>query len=177
MCAPALIPVLAGAAGYGGAAAAGITGAQLAFATVAAAAAGASAGAEMQAAEKQENLAEQQQTVLNAEAENVRIEGSTQAAQALTEAEKIAARNRAKFAAGGISTQTGTALQVGEEVAQVGALEQLTILNNANRQAYGLEAEGQNIMEQAKARKSSAKTRAFTTVLTAPLAAYGGFGA
>ena len=57
MCAPMLIPVLAGAAGYGGAVAAGVTGAQLAFATAAAVASGVSAGASMQSAIYNENLA------------------------------------------------------------------------------------------------------------------------
>jgi hypothetical protein len=168
-----LIPVLAGAAGYGAATYAGVTGAALAFSTASAVASGMAAGAEMQAAEYNENLAKEKNKQAKQEAKNVRTAGAVEAGETHQEAEKVAARNRAQLAAGGLDVGTGTAADIGEEVRAVGALESMTILNNADRQAMGLEARGQNELIAAKQRKKKAKIGAFTSVLTSAASGYG----
>lgn len=173
MCAPMLIPVLAGAAGYAGATYAGVTGAGLLFATASAAASGAAAGAEMQAAEYNENLAEAKNKVMQKEAENVRTAGAIEAGETFQETEKVAARNRAQLAASGLDVGTGTAADIGEEVRSVGALESMTILNNADRQAMGLEARGRTGVLEAKQRKKTARMKGFTTILTSAASGYG----
>ncbi len=173
MCAPALIPILAAGAGYAGAAYAGVTGAGLWMAAAAGAASGASAGAEMQAAEYNENLAKEKNKQAKQEAKNVRTAGAIEAGETHQETEKVAARNRAQLAAGGLDVGTGTAADIGEEVRAVGVLESMTILNNADRQAMGLEAQGINQLLSAKQRKKSATRKGFTTVLTSAASGYG----
>tara|TARA_R110000803_G_scaffold98863_6_gene166932 strand:- start:405 stop:959 length:555 start_codon:yes stop_codon:yes gene_type:complete len=168
-----LIPIIAAGAGYGAATYAGVTGAALAFSTATAALSGAAAGAEMQAAEYNENLAKEKNKQYKKEAENVRISGAVESGAKTQESEKIAARNRTQLAAGGLDVGTGTAADIGEEVRSVGALESMTILNNADRQAMGLEARGQNELLSAKQRKKKAKIGAFTTILTSAASGYG----
>ena len=173
MCAPMLIPLLAAGAGYAGATYAGVTGGALLFATASAAASGAAAGSEMQAAEYNENLAKEKNKQFKQEAKNVRTAGAIEAGEKTQESEKIAARNRTQLAAGGLDVGTGTAADIGEETRAIGALESMTILNNADRQAMGLESRGINELLSAKQRKKSAKRKGFTTVLTSALSGYG----
>lgn len=143
-------------------------------AALAAGAAGASAGSEYEAAKFNEKLAGQQKESLENDAKNTRTAGSQESAQALQKSQKIGARNRVEYAAGGVDINQGTPLQVGEEVASVGALEQLTIIHNADRQALGLENEGWNLLESAKAAKKKAAMKVGTTLLTSAASPYMG---
>lgn len=177
MCSPAIIPVLASAAGAGAASYAGATTAGIVAAGVMGAASGASASANIQAAEYNTEVAKEQQKQLEGEAKNVRVAGSQESARALSEAEKVAARNRASFGAMGISGTTGTAAEVQQEVAQVGALESLTILNNANREAFGMEAQGRNLVGSAKSQEKAAWNKGYSTILTSAASGFGGFAA
>lgn len=172
MCAPLAIPVLAAAAGAGGAAAAGASTTAIIAAGVMGAASGASAGAEMEAAEYNVKVAEQHQDQLETEAENVRIAGSQEAGRQQIETQKQLARGRAEAGARGISSTAGTPGQVAEDVAEVGMLEQMTILNNADRQAFGMEVQGMNEVDQAEARKKTAKTKGYTSILGAAAGGY-----
>ena len=172
MCAPALIPIMAAAAGAGGAAAVGATTGTMIAAGVMGAASGMAAGAEMQAAEYNVEVAKGRKQQLEAEATNVRIAGSQEAGMQHIETQKEMARGRAEYGARGISGTTGTAGQMGEDFAAAGMLEQMTILNNADRQAFGLEVQGKNEIEQAKARKKAARVGGFVSILGAAAGGY-----
>lgn len=178
MCSPVLLPVLTTAAGVGGATAAGASTAGLIAAGAMGLGSGIQASSALQAAEYNEALAENQQQQLEAEAKNVRIAGSQEAQAALQQSKQEAARAKVQFAGSGVSTSTGTAAQFGENVAEVGALDQATILNNAARQAFGLEVQGQNLVDKAKMDTKTAKKGAFSTLLTSGFGGYtsaGGF--
>jgi hypothetical protein len=166
MCMVEAIPLLATAAGAGGAAAAGATTAGIIAAGALGAASGMQAQAGIDAADYNKQLAENQQEQLEAESENVRISGSQEAQTARQESQKQAARARTQFASGGVSTATGTPAEFGENVAEVGALDEATILNNAARQAFGLEVQGQNLVDKAKMDLGTAKKAGTSTILT-----------
>ena len=175
MCAPLVIPALTTAVGVGGASLAGAGTAGLAMAGLAGLGQGLQVQSGISAAEYNEKLASQQQQQLEAEAKNVRIAGSQEAAKALTESERIAARNRVTFASGGVATGTGTPGQVSEDVAEIGQLEQMQIINNASRSAFGLEVQGRNLVESAKLKTSQARSKVLPTLITSGFGGYAGF--
>lgn len=172
MCGPAIIPIAAAAAGAGGAAIAGASTAAIVGMGVMGAASGLQAVSNIQASEYNQKLAEQQQKQINAEAENVRIAGSQEAGRAYIENQQAAARGRAEFGGRGISSVTGTPSAALQDVADVGTLEQMTIVNNASRQAFGMEVQGQNLVDQAKIKAKSARRAGFSTILGSAASGY-----
>lgn len=177
MCVPLIVAGAAAAASAGGAAAAGaaVGSATMWASAIAGAAAGLSSGAQYEAAKFNEKLAGQQKESLENDAKNTRIAGAQESAQALQQSQKTNARNAVQYAAGGVDIASGTAGQVGEATAVVGALEQLTVLRNADVAAMGLENEGFNLLQKAKSDKKNAKLNMATTILTS--AASGAMGA
>ncbi|MHC6528867.1 hypothetical protein [Vibrio proteolyticus] len=165
MCTVALGALAASAAGYGGATAAGLGAAATAATVAASAAAGAQSGAQYEAAEYNESVAEKNADRLRGEAENERIAGSQEAQKADIETRRRTARAAVEFAGRGLDISSGTAAGLLEQSQEVGAMDALTALNNANRRAYQLEGEAINIVSQAKQQKKSARTGLYTTVL------------
>ena len=49
----------------------------------------------------------------------------------------------------------------------------MTILSNADRQAFGLEVQGQNLMQQASMEKKAARRSGFSTILGSSASGYG----
>jgi len=132
---------------------------------VAVAAGGVSAIGQMQAANANVEIAKQQQEQLEAEAENVRVVGAQEAGRSIQETQQIAARNRAQFGASGIDPGTGTAGLISEQAAETGSLDAMNILTNAQREAFGLQTTGENIVSQAKSNRRAARFGAASTVL------------
>lgn len=97
-------------------------------------------------------------------------------------AEESRRRNRqaagtqaAIMGATGADMSTGSALDVFGDTAQFGELDALTTVNNAQREAYGYEIQASNYKNQASAAKKQGNMGAMTTLLTAPLNAYGAY--
>lgn len=67
---------------------------------------------------------------------------ATQAYEKKQEARKIAAAGTAAAAAGGVDPTTGTALTLDTQTIGYGELDQLRIINNAQRTAWGYQAQG-----------------------------------
>ncbi|EGQ8036340.1 hypothetical protein ACU63D_000325 [Vibrio parahaemolyticus] len=162
--------VIAGAtisalAGYGGATAAGMEGAALVGATAMGAASGAKAGADYQAAEYSQKLAEQNVDILESQAESERIAGSQEAQKKTIETRQQTSRAAVELAGRGLDISSGTAEDLLAQNQEVGQLESMTILNNANRRAFGYESQAQNISSQAELQKRRASSGMFTSVL------------
>jgi len=107
-----------------------------------------------------------------------------QAADAVARGEKTAVKaqqatksligsQRVALAAQGIDIESGSALQVQEESAAIGAEEVLNIRNNAWREAWGYRSAQADMITQAKLTKISSKFAAKRTILTAGLQAVG----
>ncbi len=58
-------------------------------------------------------------------------------------------RQRAAFASNGVEVDNGSALDIGADTAGANTLNELTIRDNAQKQALGFEAQGMNFSEQA----------------------------
>ena len=82
------------------------------------------------------NAANQRQTAISAE--NV---GAQQAADAKMKARRIAATGIAQAGAGGIDPNTGTPLTLTGQTEAFGELDSLRIINNAQRTAWGYQAQ------------------------------------
>ncbi|KAF6596645.1 hypothetical protein G9G39_06160 [Cronobacter sp. EKM101R] len=98
------------------------------------------------------------------------------------QADEIRRRNRiargnqaATLAASGADLGSGSALDMFGDTAQFGELDALTTVNNATRQAYGMQTEAENYKSQASASRSQGNMGAFSTLLTTPLNAYGAY--
>lgn len=97
-------------------------------------------------------------------------------------ADEVRRRNRqalgtqiATAGAGGADLTSGSAVDIFGDTAQFGELDALTTVNNAQREAYGLQIQADNYKAQGSAAKRQGNIGAATTLLTAPLQAYGAY--
>ncbi|ELY5839788.1 hypothetical protein SNN66_000931 [Cronobacter sakazakii] len=98
------------------------------------------------------------------------------------QADEVRRRNRiaqgsqaAAIAAGGGDLSTGGSLDIMGDTAQFGELDALTTVNNASREAYGYQTQAANSRAEASSARSQANMGVFSTMLTAPLSAYGAY--
>ncbi len=160
---------LAALAGYGGAAVAGLSTAATVGTVLASAASGAAAGAEYEAAEYNEKVAKANEEALKAQAVTEREIGSSDAQKRTLQTKQEVSRAAVELSSRGYDVSTGTASDLLAQSAQMGALDSMTILNNANRRAYGYEAEGKNLVRQAKSRKKTALYGMGQSILTSSM--------
>lgn len=106
-------------------------------------------------------------------ADDARVRGELEMQQAFIKNQNLLGRQRAVLAANGVDVNTGSALQIQKDTAQLGKLERLTIRSNAEREALGFEAQGMNFNADAQlatlkgdAAAASSRTAAFSTALT-----------
>jgi len=74
--------------------------------------------------------------------------GETNAENKRLETRLLIARQRAAFAANGVLVDEGSALDLTSDTAEAGELDALMILNNAEREAQGLESQAVNFDNQ-----------------------------
>ena len=102
----------------------------------------------------------------NLQAKQVEQQGREESKAHLQKVKSLVGRQRAGLAAQGIEVNTGTALDLQTEAAGLGALDALTIRNNAFREATGYRIEGIQSYGQAQMTRSSGKYLAKQTLLT-----------
>lgn len=99
--------------------------------------------------------------------------GEKEAQQRALQVKKLMGRQRAVAAAQGIDPDSGSALEVTQETAGMGALDIATIRNNAWKQAWGMRVEAGNMESQARFTRVSGKYNARNTLITGGLQAAG----
>lgn len=99
--------------------------------------------------------------------------GANQAADAKENARRVAASQRAGAAAGGISVDSGSALDLLTETAGMGELDALTVRNNAQRAAYGYNVQAMNTKAQGRLARAHGNAQAASTLLTGASRMYG----
>lgn len=80
---------------------------------------------------------------------------------------------RAALAAQGISVDSGTALNIQQDTEALGALDEMTIRNNAIREAYGYRSQAADFRSQGDFASLSARANANATLLTGGMRAIG----
>jgi hypothetical protein len=91
---------------------------------------------------------------------------------------QVIGAQRAALAAQGVVLDSGSALELQEETAELSAIDALTVKNNAWREAWGFKAETQAATAQGQMARFTSKANAQNTLITGGLQAtnYGASG-
>lgn len=139
------------------------------------AASGLSAYSQVQAGRYNAAVAQQNAAADTAAANDSINRGNQQAQQQRDQARAAGGSQAAAMAANGMDLNSGTALNFFGDTSRQGALDSLTSINNAQREAYGYQMQANNATSQAQMARYQGRMGAFTTLLTAPLNAYGAY--
>lgn len=120
-------------------------------------------------------VAEQNADVAEAQAQDSINRGNAEAEQRRREMRQRQGTQSANMAATGAELGSGSSLDIFGDTSQFGTLDALTTVNNAQREAYGLQVQGGNYQSQANAANSAGRVGMTNTLLTAPLQAYGAY--
>lgn len=97
--------------------------------------------------------------------------GEKEAQQKAMQIKKLMGRQRAVAAAQGIDIDSGSALDIQQDTAGLGALDIVTIRNNAWKQAWGYRVNASNLTSQSRMTRVAGKYNARSTLLTGGLQA------
>ncbi|ELC2084173.1 hypothetical protein RIZ99_002479 [Salmonella enterica] len=120
-------------------------------------------------------VAEKNADVAEAQAQDSINRGNAEADQRRREMRQRQGTQAATMAATGAELGSGSSLDIFGDTAQFGALDALTTVNNAQREAYGFRVQGANYQSQADSARSAGSSGLTQTLLTAPLKAYGAY--
>lgn len=156
------------------------TTAVLAITAIAAAASAASAVKQGNDAKKMANANADAQEQAGRDAINA---GNSQALQQRNQGRQVAGRQAAAFGANGTDMTSGSALNTFGDTASGTELDSLTTINNAQRQAAGLDFQASASRAQGKIDQNAGYSKAGSTILNATLSGFsayqtmGGLGA
>lgn len=134
-----------------------------------------SAYGQYQQSRYQGDLANYNADVAENSAKDAVNQGNAQAAQQRERARQLSGTQAATMAANGVDLGSGTAADVFADTAGMGELDALTTVNNAQRQAYGLQSQASGQRAQASATKTFGNMQTGATLLNGTLGAYQGF--
>lgn len=100
------------------------------------------------------------------QARSAEVRGARESKEELTKTNLLIGRQRARLAAQGIEIDSGSALDIQVETAGLGAVDALTIRNNAFREAAGFRIEAINQKGAAERKLLAAKAAARGSLLT-----------
>lgn len=123
----------------------------------------------------QAEVANQNASIAEQQAQDAINRGNAQADEVRRRNRQAAGTQAATMGATGADLSSGNALDIFGDTAQFGQLDALTTVNNAQREAYGFQIQAMNSRAEANAARSNGRTGALTTILTAPLQAYGAY--
>jgi hypothetical protein len=83
--------------------------------------------------------------------------------------EQVGGRQRTAYAAGGVDPFSGSAAQIAQETRTIGAIDALTIKNNAYREALGYEAQALSLRGQAEMTRQAGRAESRATLVTGGL--------
>lgn len=100
--------------------------------------------------------------------------GDIQASRENLKTQGIIGSERATQGASGVDVSSGSAAAVRSSTAGIGAIDELTVRNNAARQAWGYQTEAIQDTYQGKFAELTAKAKSFQTILSGGLEAVSG---
>jgi len=168
------LPIFAGIGAAMGASAA--SAAAVGTATVASvAAAGISAYSSYESGQSQKKAGEYNAKMQQNAAEAAAQKGASLAGEETDKARRIAGIQRSQMAAGGTDITTGSSLDLLSETAGMGQLNALRQINNAQREAYGLNASAELDLYKGKAAEKAGYLNAAGGMLSGAAGAYASF--
>lgn len=127
--------------------------------------------AQRQQGKHQQQVLEQNSRLAQLQAEDSIRRGDKEAAQVRKQASKIEGAQRAALAAQGLDVDMGSALDIQMETAELGALDALTVKNNAWREAWGYKTQAIDLSTQGRMANIGSKAARQQTLLTGGLQA------
>lgn len=115
----------------------------------------------------QSSVFESNARMADAQAEDAIFRGDQDAARQRENVKKLIGAQRASEGAQGIEVNSGSALDVQADTAGQGAVDELTIKNNAWREAFGYRVQANDLRTQSQFTKLSAANKSRNTILTA----------
>ena len=127
-------------------------------------------------AQRSQSRYEQQRLELNAriaglQAEDARVRGEEAVDASQRATRRTIGSQRAAMAAQGIDVASGSALDIQEATAGLGALDALTIRNNAYREAWGFRMQELDLRGQARMTRAAGRQAVRNTLLSGGLGA------
>lgn len=110
------------------------------------------------------------------EAADAEARGSKEAAQVRRKGEQVQGAQRASFAAQGVDVNSGSAADLQAETAYLTKQDEITVTNNAWREAWGYKVQASNYRGQGAMTRAGARNQAANTILTAGIGALDSFG-
>lgn len=107
------------------------------------------------------------------QAEQARNIGTIDEERQMAVTRQLLGRQRATFAANNIDASSGSALDTIGQTAQFGAMDAMTVRNNALRQAWGFDVEASNARNAAAWAKYGSRQKAAGTLLSGAGSVYG----
>lgn len=122
----------------------------------------------------QQNVASTNAALANLSASQVRQLADYQVAKRNQQTQQTIGTQRADMGGSGVELGTGTARQIVSNTRTLGALDELTIRNNATRKAFGYQVEAAEDTARGNFARMDANFKSNTTLLTGGLNAIGG---
>ncbi|MEQ5753808.1 hypothetical protein ABN363_01685 [Providencia rettgeri] len=101
--------------------------------------------------------------------------GNAEAEKQRSRTRQLAGSQAAAMSANGLDLSSAGALDMFGDTAAMGTLDSLTLVNNSQREAYGLRMQAASDRLNAKMSRKEGNFGAMTTLLTAPIKAYGAY--
>lgn len=101
--------------------------------------------------------------------------GNAEAEKQRSRSRQLAGSQAAAMSASGLDLSSAGALDMFGDTAAMGTLDSLTLVNNSQREAYGLRMQAASDRLNAKMSRREGNFGAATTLLTAPIKAYGAY--
>jgi hypothetical protein len=131
------------------------------------------AGAVLAQGQYQNRIAQYNANLAELDAQNATRRGAQAAQRSAVDTNQRRGASRAAFAAQGIDVNSGSAADTQSDLAEIGALDALTIQNNAAREAFGYRSQGAQealqgkfALQAARNTASSLTTQSYSTLLT-----------
>lgn len=105
-------------------------------------------------------------TMAEMQAEDARNRGEVAAQDKAKQAGQLLGSQRAGLAAQGVALDSGSAANIQKDTEAMSELDQLTIRNNAAREAFGFKIQSSNYATQGKMTEIASKNAANNTILT-----------
>jgi hypothetical protein len=135
--------------------------------------AGISARGQQQAGKYANAVAQQNARFADQAASDAIRRGREEAAIHRSRVRQVIGSQKAGFAAAGVETESGSALDVLSDTALLGELDALTIENNAAREAWGLRTQGFNYLAQGRLARLQGRYGAAGTAISGAAGAVG----
>ena len=126
---------------------------------------GAQAFGQYRAGQYQRGIAYQNASIADAQARDATRRGGLMVQRVNARTAQTIGAQRASFGAQGIAMDSGSALDLQTDAAKFGALDALTVLDNARAESWALQTQANNLRYQGDVAATTGRQQAYATLL------------